>query len=300
MRCRERNQQNQPCICHCHNHDENTVLLVHTGRVAEQQGPVIRPQGTHHEVHRNQENQHGEHATAGVGDERGQEWSVRKRSEESFSSSSFSSSSAALASAARPPASAQRPGTWRSQNGPTPCTPPPGPSLPPPQGKPPRSVHRLFRQLQHRDIEGQNELIADATVLPNTPLRRGILQDSRPHPGGGAFCRRNASCWSCSSTSLALALSGRCALWCRLSARAIATAIRSCRNMERRRRSLRRRALPVPPPASPRSAMGRPLRSKLRLPKKATQTCLNLAWWWWWCGCAAIHACLSMRARDMQ
>ena len=45
--------------------------------------------------------------------------------------------------------------------------------------------------------------------------------------------------------NLAVAISGRCALWCNFSARAIATDIRSCRNMERSRRSLLCRAEPV-------------------------------------------------------
>ena len=51
----------------------------------------------------------------------------------------------------------------------------------------------------------------------------------------------------------ALAFSERCALWCVLSARAIATLIRAYRRYARRRRSLRRRALPVPPPPPSRS-----------------------------------------------
>ena len=59
---------------------------------------------------------------------------------------------------------------------------------------------------------------------------------------------------------------------------AMATLIRSCRNMERRRRSLRRRALPVPPPASSRSAKAsQPLRFEHNWShRKETQTCLNL------------------------
>ena len=61
--------------------------------------------------------------------------------------------------------------------------------------------------------------------------------------------------------------------------KAMATPIRSCRKNERRRRSLRRQALPVPPPASPRSAMaGQPLRFEQQGIPKATQTCLNLVW----------------------
>ena len=70
-------------------------------------------------------------------------------------------------------------------------------------------------------------------------------------PGGGGFCRRGNSR---SSTSLALVVCRRSAasrstllaLWWSCSARAIATVCRSCRNMQRSRRSLRRRAEPAP------------------------------------------------------
>ena len=48
---------------------------------------------------------------------------------------------------------------------------------------------------------------------PTRPCGAGSCRTPGRIPGGGAFCRRNASCWSCSSTSLALAFSGRCALW---------------------------------------------------------------------------------------
>ena len=67
---------------------------------------------------------------------------------------------------------------------------------------------------------------------------------------GGGVDRNLAVYFVSLSSSPALAISGRCALWCNFSARAIATDIRSCRNMERSRRSLRRRALPVPPPCA--------------------------------------------------
>ena len=49
----------------------------------------------------------------------------------------------------------------------------------------------------------------------------------------------------CSSTSLTLAFSGRCALWCRHSASSIATVSRSCFSHERSRRSRRLAAAPA-------------------------------------------------------
>ena len=81
----------------------------------------------------------------------------------------------------------------------------------------------LFHHLQHRDIESLHELIADATVLPNTPP---AARDPSGLPA---------------ASPLELAFSGRCALWCRHSARAIATVSRSCFSHERSRRSRRRR-----------------------------------------------------------
>ena len=74
-----------------------------------------------------------------------------------------------------------------------------------------------------------------------------------------------------------------CALWCVDSARAMATLIRSCRNMERRRRSLSggghflcRRLHRVRRPSSTAEV------SHKRQPR-------SYAWvetpgWWWWCG----------------
>ena len=128
-----------------------------------------------------------------------------------------------------------------------------------------RHFHQLFR---HQRFEGYRTLNSTyrkrpgrreparaqkptPQCCPKRPCGSGSFRTPGRFPGGGAFCRRNGSCLSCSST-LQPWLLRRCALWCRFSARVIATAIRSCRNMERRRRSLRRRALPVPPPASPR------------------------------------------------
>ena len=72
-------------------------------------------------------------------------------------------------------------------------------------------------------------------------------------PGGGAFCRRSASFFSCSSTSLALVAVVRgapysaCILpheWCNAVARAMRTVCCTCLNIERSRRSRRRRAAP--------------------------------------------------------
>ena len=110
-------------------------------------------------------------------------------------------------------------------------------------------------------------------------------------PPGSPSCRLKSSGWGrgssgtspCASTrtsSLALAVFGRCTLCCLDSARAIATAIRSCRRNERKRRSLPRRA-PVPPPAYHNDW---PLAPK----KLATHAWAgghlgqNGAWWWWW------------------
>ena len=63
--------------------------------------------------------------------------------------------------------------------------------------------------------------------------------------------------WPCSATRASLPALAvfwpRGALWCVLSARAIATLIRAYRRYARKRRSLRRRALPVPPPSASRA-----------------------------------------------
>ena len=76
-------------------------------------------------------------------------------------------------------------------------------------------------------------------------------------PQNPSLGRGASGTWPCSATRAsppALAVFSTCgALWCVLSARAIATLIRAYRRYARRRRSLRRRALPVPPPASSRS-----------------------------------------------
>ena len=88
---------------------------------------------------------------------------------------------------------------------------------------------------------------------PRCPTR------STPHlppGGGGGGILRNAALYFNSRPLPALAISGRCALWCNFSARAIATDIRSCRNMERSRRSLLRRAEPVETRSAPEPSAG--------------------------------------------
>ena len=58
-----------------------------------------------------------------------------------------------------------------------------------------RSVHWLLHYLQHRDIESQDELIADATVLPPTlpAARQPSSRGAGRFPGSGGFGRRGAS-----------------------------------------------------------------------------------------------------------
>ena len=130
--------------------------------------------------------------------------------------------------------------------------------------------------------------------------RSYLRQGCRP-----PWVRGASGTWPCSASDAsppALAVFWRCALWCVDSARAIATAIRLYRKCERRRRSLRRRALPVPPPASSRSAMAsQPLMFEQKGIPKATQSCSNLRGSGgggaeWWCGRGAVRDCLSIRA----
>ena len=56
-------------------------------------------------------------------------------------------------------------------------------------------------------------------------LRCGAGETARPHPGGRVFCVRGLTSETCSSTSPALAFSGRCALWCKLAASNAAVAV---------------------------------------------------------------------------
>ena len=148
---------------------------------------------------------------------------MRKRSEESFSSSSSSSSSDGSKKRRSRPGSRSR--SCRCAQRPARPTPPPPASRP---------LARAAAQRGRAQARSQTPCAACGSDTSS----RG----SGRFPGGGTVCRRNASCWSCSSTSMALAFSGRCALWCRLSARAIATVSRSCFSHERSRRSRRRRA----------------------------------------------------------
>ena len=90
-------------------------------------------------------------------------------------------------------------------------------------------------------------------------------------------------CRSSRAPALALAVSWRCALWCDDSARAIATAIRSCPSHERRRRSLRRRALPLPTPPPRSHPPWRPLVLPTRLRKMV---------WCVWCVCGVYVVCM--------
>ena len=152
----------------------------------------------------------------------------------------------------------------------------------------------LFHLLQHWDGESLHELIADDTVLPHTPLRLGILQTPGRFPGGGAFCRRNASCWSCSSTSLALAFSGRCALRCRLSA----MGHRDCHPFMPQHGTEATPSLAAGTPGAAACIATFSYGQTIKVKTEATQksnTNLFDPWWWccvvvwcggvvWWCG----------------
>ena len=63
---------------------------------------------------------------------------------------------------------------------------------------------------------------------PKRPCGSGSCSTPGRVPRGGVVCPRGAWCCACSASSLALTFSGRCAQWCKLSVRAIATVIRSC------------------------------------------------------------------------
>ena len=98
--------------------------------------------------------------------------------------------------------------------------------------------HQLFRHLWHDGVE--NQLKADRRV-PLDPLLRSRLLI----PGRGRICPRRALALVVCRRGAA-SRSTLLALWWSCSARAIATVCRSCRNMQRSRRSLRRRAEPAP------------------------------------------------------
>ena len=63
--------------------------------------------------------------------------------------------------------------------------------------------------------------------------------------GGGGLCRRNASCSSRPSSPALAILSPRGAVWCDISARAMAIDCRSCLKAARSRRPVRRCAAPA-------------------------------------------------------
>ena len=99
-------------------------------------------------------------------------------------------------------------------------------------------------------------------------------------PCGGVFCRRGAPYVTCSSTFLkTVAVCCPREEWCVASATAIATAIRSCRSIERRRRSRRLIAAPM---------------TRLAMADRWRRKKLGWLWWWWWCGPCVHGKSLSM------
>ena len=124
-------------------------------------------------------------------------------------------------------------------------------------------------------------------------LRCGPGSCGRPsrETGGGVFCRRGASYVTCSSTSL-VTVADLCPReeWCVACATAIATAIRSCRSIERRRRS--RRRLAAPAPSTP--AMASTARVSMLRILWERQLSSGSDWWWWWCGRGVNEMSLSV------
>ena len=128
-------------------------------------------------------------------------------------------------------------------------------------------IQQLSHHLRHRIIESrQRDRIDD--LLHGAPLCKLLRPDlGEPLKPGGQGGRHiidvreedasGNSAVQCNSRSSSPALAMLCPReeWCNFSARATATVIRSCRNTERSRRSLRRRALPVPPSAPSRAAI---------------------------------------------
>ena len=74
------------------------------------------------------------------------------------------------------------------------------------------------------------------SALRSFPSRHQRAGDA----GEEGFCRLGALCFSSYSSSLALAVFWRCALWCVHVARAMRTVCCSCLSIERSRRSRRR------------------------------------------------------------
>ena len=120
----------------------------------------------------------------------------------------------------------------------------------------------------------------------------GSANEAGRVPGGGAFCRRGALYFTCSSTSL-MAVAVVCPFedWCLASATAIATAIRPWRRNERRRPSRLRLAAEL---TGSRAADMAARLGLVNTHTRTTRTCapewphcceqpLNRdAWWWWW------------------
>ena len=78
-------------------------------------------------------------------------------------------------------------------------------------------------------------------------------------------------------------------LWCRASASAIRTDIRSCRSHERSRRSLRRLA----PPARSATTDQSQVFCTSGYAHVETRTCLKNCWWCWWCSVVLVQGPLK-------
>ena len=107
-------------------------------------------------------------------------------------------------------------------------------------------------------------------------------------PGGGVFCPRGAMCASCSTSSPTLAIFGPLgAVWCVISARVIATVIRSCRSHERSRRCrLRAAAVAVSTPE-----LVDIIKAQKSHQHKTRATCLSLGWCVWYESLRARRVC---------
>ena len=125
-----------------------------------------------------------------------------------------------------------------------------------------RDLKMRLSHLRHRSMENLHEGADVRNVLQEVPLHH-LLYPHGTHRQGGReppWGRGASGTWSCGSTRTSLpALFFLCPLeeWCLNSERAIATAIRPWRRNERRRRSLWRLVLPVPPPSPTRAAITR-------------------------------------------
>ena len=89
--------------------------------------------------------------------------------------------------------------------------------------------------------------------------------------------------------------------WWVTEARTAAIDFCSCLSHERSRRSLRRRALPVPPSAPSRAALGLPRgfdQQEDTQKKGATQPVRT--WWWWWWSRRCVHDISLMVCHDGQ